>query len=415
MRKFLTILLVLLTSALTLAQDATGTPDAEPSPFRQALALIPDTALVRGANILFSYADYHAALEARAIERPERLADYIEDREAVGPIFAALPQTGPANLIIYLLNGGPDYPATVGFDFFEVAQAVEIGEPPERGQILLGDFSADAVEAAFTARDYAIERQDESGVLLCPEAGCDAGMQINFDNINHGNPFGGDLGRTEPIFTADGVLLDSPHFPLLEAMAAVYADSGASLADAPEFQAVANVLDEYPYVLSVNALSPLMLGTIDPVSIEEGQVQLSDGVIAQLESAPVQPYQIAVIASTADDTNEYGLALLVYVNAEAAQQAAASIDQRLVAMSSFRQPTRTYAEILNDAGTLEPSTVLTDDATGLSVVVVRVTDALPLNEPDNLGMIPGSHIPFRRFYEMVISRDSNWLVWGTAE
>jgi hypothetical protein len=215
---------------------------------------------------------------------------------------------------------------------------------------------------------------------------------------------------------AEGVLLNSPHFPLVEAMADTYEGSGASLADAPEFQAVAGVLDGYLHVMSVMAVSPLSLGTIDlSFATEEAQAQLSEGLVSQLESLPVAPYQIAAFASAADETDEYGLALLVYADADAAQQAAASIDQRLAGMRSFRQPQRTYAEILNNVGTLEPSAVGTDEATGLSVVVVRISDALPLNEPDSMGLIPGSHVPYRRFYEMIISRDINWLIWGSGE
>jgi hypothetical protein len=288
--------------------------------------------------------------------------------------------------------------------------------PPGAGQILIGEFSADAVEAAYAARDYTVEREGDSGVLLCPAAGCDSGMQIDFRNRLMSNPFGGDLGRSEPLFVAEGVLLNSPHFPLVEAMADTYEGSGTSLADAPELQAVAGVLDDYPHVMSVMAVSPLSLGTIDlSFATEEAQVQLSEGIVSQLESMPLAPYQIAAFASTADETNEYGLALLVYADADAAQQAAASIDQRLAGMRSFRQPQRTYAEILNNVGTLEPSAVVTDEATGLSVVVVRISDALPLNEPDSMGLIPGSHVPYRRFYEMIISRDINWLIWGSGE
>src|SRR5690606_1972886 len=152
--------------------------DAEPSPFLRALSLIPDIAPVREATPLFSYADYHAALAARGIETPERFADFLADREAYGPLLPALPMSGPNNLLTYLAAGGAEYPETVGFDFFEIAQGIEIGVPPEHGQILIGDFSADAVEAAYTAREYSVEREGETGVLLCPEAGCDSGTQI---------------------------------------------------------------------------------------------------------------------------------------------------------------------------------------------------------------------------------------------
>ena len=54
--------------------------------------------------------------------------------------------------------------------------------------------------------------------------------------INPGNPFGGHLGRSEPIFVGDGVLLNSPIDTLVDAMVAAYQDSAPSLADTPEFR-----------------------------------------------------------------------------------------------------------------------------------------------------------------------------------
>ena len=92
MRKHLIILLALFVLTLTsVAQDAA---EPEPLPFMRALSLIPDTALVREATPLFSYADYHAALAARGIERPERLVAFLDDREVYGPILPALPLSG---------------------------------------------------------------------------------------------------------------------------------------------------------------------------------------------------------------------------------------------------------------------------------------------------------------------------------
>ena len=414
MRKLLITLLVL-ASSVVMAQD-TSTPEPEPSPFRRALSLIPDIPLVREATPLFSYADYHASLASRGIERPARLAEFMADKDAYGPILPALPIAGPPNLLTYLAAGGEDYPATVGFDFFEVSQGIEVGMPPGAGQILLGDFSADAVEAAYTARDYVVEREGETGVLLCPEAGCDTGAEIDFRGILRGNPFGGELGRKEPLFVTDGVLLNSPHFPMLEAMAATYEGSAGSLADAPEMQAVADLLDDYPYVMSVMAVSPLSLGTVDLSFMDdEVRAQTLEGLTSALESMPLAPYQVAAFASTADETNEYGLTLLVYANADAAREAAASIDQRLAAMESIRIPGRTYAELFDGVGTLEPSAVVTDEATGLSVVIVRASKPLPSNEPGENGMVMGSHLLYRRFYEMISARDSNWLVWGSGE
>ena len=399
------------------AQDATATP-AEPiepsemTPFLRALSLIPNTSGVRGAEPMFSYADYHAAIEARGMDVPESLAGYLAEGEPDGPLFPALPQAGPSGIMRYLGNGGPDYPITVGFDFFQIAQAVEFGVPPVTGQILIGDFNEEAIRTVYALRSYTTAREDELGTLLCPAAGCSEGMQQNIRERNPANPFGGDLGRSEAIFVGENVLLNSSSDVVVESMAAAYADSASSLAEMPEFQALANVLAEYPYVSAVMAAKPFALASLDPRTMTENP-EVAERLLADLEAAPLPPYLVTAFASAADTEHEYGLTLLVFASADAAQDAAAVIDNRLATMESFRTQ-QVFTDLLNEAGTLEPAQVITDEVTGLSVVVVRVAGDLPTSEPVD-GSIVRSHLPYQRFVQMMYTRDTNWLVWGGGE
>jgi hypothetical protein len=343
---------------------------------------------------------------------PESLSGYLDSGEADGPLSPSLPPAGPSTMMQYLYAGGPEYPQTVGFDFFEVAQAVEFGIPPGMGQVLIGDFETDAILAAYGLRGYTPERDVELGTLLCPADGCDTGTKQNLRGTNPANPFGGHLGRSEPIFVGDGVLLNSAVDTVVEAMAATYEGSASSLADAPEFQAIAGVLAEYPYVSAVMAVSPLAVTTLDPRMMTENP-EIAERLMRGIEAEPLAPYQLAAFASAADGENEYGLALLVYVNADAAQDAAAVIDNRLATLESMRAR-QLYADILSAAGTLEPAQVVTDEPTGLSVVVVRVTRTQPTNVVVD-GDIVRSHLAFNRFVQMVYGRDTNWLVWGGGE
>jgi hypothetical protein len=393
------------------AQDAIETAP-EPTAFMRALSLIPNTAAVREATPIFSYADYHAALEARGMPVPESLAGYLDGGEADGPLAPTLPPAGPSAMLPYLFAGGPEYPQTVGFDFFQVAQAAEFGTPPGMGQILIGDFDTAMIFAAYMLRGYTAVDEDEHGTLLCPADGCDTGTKQNLRGTDPANPFGGHLGRSEPIFVGDGVLLNSPDDTLVEAMVEAHADSASSLADAPEFQAIAGVLAAYPYVSAVMAVSPLAVTTLDPRAMTENP-EAAEALMASLEAEPLAPYVMAAFASAADGENEYGLALLVYVNADAAQDAAAVIDNRLATLESMRTR-QLYADLLNQIGTLEPAQVVTDEATGLSVVVVRVAGAQPTNEEVD-GQIVRSHLAFNRFVQMIYMRDTNWLVWSGGE
>lgn len=414
MRTLFTMLL-LLASSLTLAQDGATTPETpetEPSPLLHALSLIPDTPEIRQTQPILSYADYQAAIEARGMAVPDSLGGYLAAGEPDGPLAVVIPTSGPQDFLRNLVQGGPNFPVTVGFDFFQIGQAIEIGAPPSNGQILTGDFDELAIRTVYTLRGYTIEHADDTGTLLCPAAGCTEGRTTILANRNPANPFGGHLGRSEPIFVAKDVLLNSPDNTLVETMAETFAGDAPSLADAPEFQALANVLAEYPYVSAVIAVNPLDLAQIDPFWIER-QPEAAESLLASIDDDPLAPYQLAAFASAADEETEYGLLLLVYVSDDAAQAAAATLDNRLATMASGRTG-EIIAHDLNELGTLEPAQVVTDEETGLAVVVVSVTREQPSNTEVD-GEIIWSHRIFRRFTDMYISKDLPFLIWSGGE
>ena len=417
--KILLIVVAMLWLAFTgAAQDATSTPDTEPSPFLHALSLIPDTPAVRAGMPLFSYADYHASIASRGLTVPESFSAREPRGNNDDPVVRAL-AGGAYTMLQYVWIEGANYPQTVGFDFFQVRQAVEMGTSPLPTQILIGHFDPAAIHAAYTQRDYEVERQDEQGMLLCPFGDCAAGMVSDPVNYrNPANPFGGAVGRNELMFVGNGVLLNSASTPELDAMIDTYTGSAPSLADDPAFVALANVLDEYPYVNVVTAYSPLELGTPAVLAFTRDQ-GFVDRRTAALDANPISPYAAVALASTADSENEYGLVLLVYANADAAQDAAAALDNRLAMLESINVlqssgEQKTFAEIYNEAGTLAPAQVVTDDATGLSVVVVSVSAPIPSNEAVD-GTILRSHLLHAMLIKMIYDRDLPWLVWGGAE
>jgi hypothetical protein len=363
---------------------------------------------VRNGPQMFSYADYHASLASRGLSVPENAARLLECDLKNEPAVRALGY-GAYNLLQYVWSEGANYPETIGFDFFQVAQAVEISTIPLASQILIGDFDPGLIEEAYTRRSYTVERQDEQGMLLCPFGDCSEGMASDPAKYrNLANPFGGMVGRNELLFVGDGVLLNSATIPEIEAMIDAYASGGPSLADDPAYQALANVLAGYPYVNVVLAYSPLAVGHLNAAALAR-----NPELAAGLEAHPISQYAAMAFASTSDGETETGLALLVYANADAAQEAAAAIDNRLAVLTSA-ETQQTYRELLGEVGTLEPTTVVTDEATGLSVVVVSVTKPQPSNEAVD-GEIAWSHRILVRFVRMVHDRDVHWLVWGSGE
>src|SRR5690606_18298251 len=114
-----------------MAQDATE-PAAEPATFMRALGLIADIPAVQDGAPVVSYGANHEALQARGLPIPANWGLY----EFLGEpplILQSLSGAGIAEMASNLARGGPDYSTVVGFDFFQIEAAIEVGLPPTHG------------------------------------------------------------------------------------------------------------------------------------------------------------------------------------------------------------------------------------------------------------------------------------------
>jgi hypothetical protein len=396
--KILLALCMLFVLAFTgAAQDATETAP-EPSPFLRALSLIADVPSVQDGAPVVSYGANHEALLARGLPIPANW-EFFEFLGAPPAILFSLSGAGMSDMSQTLWQGGPEFSGTIGLDFFQIAQTIEVGLPPTHGQILLGTFDAEAVIAAHQARGYTVESESEAGMLLCPADGCESGQKVRVTDVDPSNPFGGRLGQMRPLFVGDGVIVVAGDFAVLQDLIAPLTEDAASLADLPEYQALANTLAANPLVSAVMVFTPADLQP-EPAPDDDAQ--------AVLDANPLPPFELFAVASAADADaqNEDGLALLVYTDAADAETAAASIDARMALTSARRD--RVYSDIFGEFGTLEPAQVVTDEATGLSVVVLRASGERPPAEDEN-GRTPLSHRAFMRFTQSVYMRDTLWL------
>lgn len=358
------------------------------SRFLTALQSVQAQRFVQDAGNIVSFADVDAAFAARGVQAPESWSDDFDPS-----LLMSLPPTMPSDLVQYLNIGAPDYPARLGFDFFDISHTIEFGQPPEQAFVLFGDFAAESVAAAFMARGYVGD-----GALLCPTAGCDTGHTVDLANRDPGNPFGGALGRSFPIWPTAQSIATSPSLAALNAI--VTAAETTTLADLPEVQALDAVLADWPQLVGVSIVNSLALAVADPLQPAEDREVLA--------AQPLPPYSLVAYASTADAVNEYGLVLLVYGDATAAGQAASALDARLAQVSSIRRRVP-FAEYLADHGTLAPAEVRTDAASGYSVVVVSLAAPLP-QEPAALA-----GAPFSRLREGLLARDTAWLLPGASQ
>lgn len=419
---------ILATSALCLlafpvfAQEAAQT--AEPAntttnPLLEMLALVPDTPETQAGTPTVSYIDYQALETAwEAIPHFASWQEWTAARESDDDLGARLWSTNTGRITA----GPPLYDALadetqalIGFDLFAVDRAVAFGTPPANGTILAGDFDSTAIEAAFTARDY--ETSQVEGVTVLNGG---TGMEMNAADINKANPFGGRLGRREPVAIAPGYVLNSMSDDNLETIIGTYTGSQTNILAQPSYAAAANAITQGEGLL-IQALffNPLHVGVLPGVA---GTAMMGPNVDATqiaeaVEKGPVETreygfmpvYLLAVMADRQEGDEQVILVALVYNDEETAEIAAAELTKRLSLFANSRM-LRRDTPIINDiegASMSEPR-VYADEATGNYVAIAEARYPMPepilydmngepADENDAFAMPHSPGILFRRW------------------
>jgi hypothetical protein len=380
-----------------------------------ALARVPATDALDG---LISYVDYGAVAAARpgALE-PASVVEFLAGREADDPAADRLQgamtgvSSGPSDLLSGLYAAGVSWPETLGFDFFDIDRAVAFGAPPSNGIALLGEFDAAAIEAAYERRGYT-SAADRDHALLCSAAGCEAGLDVDPSQIDQSVPFGGRLGRQEPLALSESEVLSSPDIATLQHMLETTAATGTSLADLKAFQALASAPDDAQRIIQAMFLgghlifaSPQLDETID--SVED-----IDAALAELDGlAPLPAPETIAVFDGATATEQVVTIALAYQDEEAARQAADAVAARLESVSSVR-----FDGPLSDALETRGVTAITPSVrepavgSGESAVgVVELRAPLVDDEPTPTGALKPSSLLYRLFYELIMARDLLWI------
>ncbi len=398
----------------------------QPQPLLTMLARVPDTPTSR-SEIFFN--------DRRAIEAaypPARMpADWAEfmalnegdeaDKELfpLAVWWRVFFNIGSSQMSQYFMLS-EELPGVVGFDIFQVDQELSYGQPPEETLQLAGRFDLEAVRAAFSEAGFV--QQDRAEVeLWCGPQGCELGTQIDFEAVNPANPFGGKIGRKQPLIVTEDYLLSSPDFPVIENHLAVAEGKMGSLADAPEYRAAIQAVTAEGVLLQayiwdgeiLNRLSeiPRLPNLLTP----EQRRQLFEMLLEGYETLPT--YELLVFADTVTDTEQIARVALVYSDADAAKQASTILPNRIMNYTSLRVD-RLFTELLQDRGVAEPQVdVLKNTDEGKTVVMI--TFATPKATPDQiLALTPGNDNPpdvtapglvYNLLVQSAFSMDIGWL------
>lgn len=375
------------------------------------LNAVPDQSEFRESIV--SYMDYRAMVDARVgAATPDSIDALVNrDSEEAAIYMATLMgiNSGP-DFIQDLYTGGELWAETVGFEFFDIEQAITFGNPPAFGNIIVGDFDTDAIATALSARNYTSSDLGDF-VQWCGEVGCDNGMDIDFANRNTGNPFGGRLGRQEPLLVSDNMIINALGLPLLIMAEDAVTDKANSLADNANYAAAVNSINPDNVIIQAQFVHFSMI-SIDIANIvlnadADVAEQMMEEMIAEAENLP--QYNLVMFADTATETEQVVYVILVYGSLDDAEIAVDVVPTRLDTAESL-QYTMPLAEIFESRNITDiVATAVQDDENELAVAVFEFHAPLAGNEMDDSARMSASSMVFQLFIQMLYSRDTAWL------
>ena len=253
--KILLVIVVLMAPGLqetALAQESPqGRQESGDVPVEVVLDMLSAVPLDALPGELVLYADMRVA-ERRAGFRAvtsERAWRRLENAGRSADWVLALPFGVPRGLTDGFLRAQTGMESFVGFSFLDVDRTVSFGAPPAQGVVVDGRFGQARIEEALEKRGYSLT-SSVSGVIWCGPGGCNSGTEINLENRNLGNPFGGSLGQNHIVGFVGGRVVASPSFDTVNGALDTYtgvADGrGESLAGVDAVQAAFEaVADDY--------------------------------------------------------------------------------------------------------------------------------------------------------------------------
>lgn len=382
----------------------------------ELLSAVPDN--LENRESLISYVDYRAMETARdGAATYETWDEFMDSDETIeeGIFMAALLgiTSGP-DFVSRMFGGGDLWEETIGFDFFDIDRALSFGTIPSHADVLAGEFDTEAIATAFTARDFTSESLGEFD-LWCGADGCDKGMDIDVQNRNLGNPFGGDLGRRQPLFVSENLLISSSAFPVLILAEDAVSNKVDSLGDNPTYIAAVNGINPdniiiqatFVYFTQIVPNIGLDIITDTDVDIEAIQQQMTE-----LRDMP--QYEMLMFADTATDTEQVAYVTLVYFSLEDAESAVETVPERFATMDSYaiRRPIH---ELFEERGVTEiVSTAVMDAENDRALAIFEFHAPIASSDEDDLGPtgFMASSMVYRLLVQMLFQRDTDWLVAG---
>ncbi|MBN1629525.1 MAG: hypothetical protein JW990_07170, partial [Thermoleophilia bacterium] len=323
----------LTTSSLSTLATSSTTSTSSAGPLLSLLAGIPEDPISQADDFVY-LVDYSAMESAYGAIRPADAEEFagLSDSDVPHSVWWVVFRGAAWSISDHWLAWLEDGPETVGFSPLEVDQAVHFGVPPGDGLMLAGSFDADAIRAACqTNLDLAPQDFDGTTVWLWGEDPAD-GFAADLSNVLQENPFGGYLGRRQPMIISDDLLVSSADLEMVLAHVDAATGTAPSLADSPGYRAGVNAMGEDADVLQAAIAGPALALSIAYPPLD---VDLPSPETATSTPEALPAYEVLVIADVVTDDEQIARLGLVYGDAGSAEKAGSVLMERLETYTSL--------------------------------------------------------------------------------
>lgn len=359
LRLFLLGMVILSGTGISAAQIA-------PDPLLEILARSPSALM--GDKGMFSYLNFRALEEAQKYVRPLTWSTFSEGKPDADWRTMMMRVRAGGEFLTYAAVLGPAMPTTVGFDWFDIQQAAEIGTPPMVGMLFGGIFGPDAMDKALKSRGF--EAQAREGITVWHRF---EDNKLSVKDREPGDPFGGNLGISARIGYFPLHIANGRSWAVFDAFLGVYQDTAESMLRHPSYGLIAKVLTD-PEVYAQPVIQLIILPQSWLARLPNQQ-PTGEG-----EKAP--PYLYAGLADRQEGDLQRHELILVYQTAAEANTAAPIIEDRLKEISG-----------MVDAGVsiefLPPRIAAGENGTAVLILSVRYPWVQEVSAGDPLKRQPG--------------------------
>jgi hypothetical protein len=385
------------------------------------LAGIPEDPIDRTDCFIY-FVDYSAMESAYNAARPadaEEFAD-LEASDEAHKVWSVLFRGTTWVYSRYWQVGLGTGPETVGFSPLEVDQAVWFGVPPSDCLMLAGSFDADAIRTAYqTSIGLAPKDFDGTTVWCAAEDGAD-GFQMDLSKGVPENPFGGDLGRRQPMIISEDLLMSSADLGLVLAHLDAAGGTVPNLADALSYRAAVNAVGEDADILQATIACPIMAMQMASTLLGADRLlrELSgstlEGLLEDYQELPA--FELLILADSVTSDEQIARVGLLYRDAESAEIAAPILLDRLATYPSLSGSS--FAEVLTPANGTGPRYYVQQES---ERAVLVLEFPAPRATPEEIVAMLGDDKAtatspgwvYRRLSQMLVQRDTSWLSTAT--